>query len=327
MFQANIGDRSWTDLGQIFTDAIDIENKGKTEAQHRFGEAECLRQRAAWATNTNSNRNEETKDTFSSLIGTRTTISSSKSRGSKSRGSSGLFPGSTSLTISDGLSRSEPYARTRTSNQTSITTEVGPLANRTLRDVVIFASKQIFKRGFDAANSCYFDFGLDVEELTTLANLFDDVDKDKDGRLGINDIANWVSSHGGSMDSQAAAEAIKSVKPDGGFLSKLDFVRLILEREMARGENSGAGGGTVVGNEERMIVKSDDILWFTFVALDANRDGWIGVEDFRRLCRSLEYDLKEEVARSIVSMNFVDFKSVLESSKMNVRKRNSCLIS
>jgi len=242
-----------------------------------------------------------------------------------------------------------------------------------LRDIVIFASKQIFERGFEARDSCYFDFGLDSTELSTLANLFNDVDGDKDGRLGINDIANWVSSLGGSMDSEAAAEAIKSVKPEGGFLSKLDFVRLIIEREMAseegemgRGRGGGGGGAGGIGetesrvenHEEKISIKSEDLLWATFIALDANRDGWISVEDFRRLYRSLDHELSDLDVASIsgsgangtgpfnsgpgangngsinsgfgiggVAMNFPEFKTFIEWGRgKSKRKRKFCVI-
>ena len=70
-------------------------------------------------------------------------------------------------------SASEAIPRTKTVPQSA------SLANCSLRDVVIFASKQIFERGFEALNLCYFDFGLDIAELATLANLFNDVDGDK----------------------------------------------------------------------------------------------------------------------------------------------------
>jgi len=156
-----------------------------------------------------------------------------------------------------------------------------------IRDVIVFASKQIFERGFEKLNSCYFDFGLEVHGVLALAELFKDVDADKDGRLGINDISLWISDRSGEMDSTAAAEVIRNFKGEtGGFLSKLDFVCMILEREMtAKDENSA--------------VATEDLLWAIFVAMDANRDGWISVEDIRRLCRNLKYDLKEDEEKAI----------------------------
>jgi len=177
-----------------------------------------------------------------------------------------------------GLFRTEAGHLARYRNEV----DSAPLAGFCLRDVIVFASKQIFSRGFEALNRCYFDFGLDANEIAALGQLFNHVDADKDGRLGINDISVWVSSLGGEMGSAAASEAIKNVKQDGGFLNKLDFVRLILECEMAP---------STLG-EEKVNIRTDDLLWAAFIAMDANRDGWVSIEDFRRFCRPVDYELR-----------------------------------
>jgi len=138
--------------------------------------------------------------------------------------------------------RVEEAAMNRNSNgnsETKAETQDALWPGLDIRDVIVFASKQIFERGFEKLNSCYFDFGLEVNGVVALAELFKDVDADKDGRLGINDISLWISDRSGGVDSTAAAEVIRNFKGEsGGFLSKLDFVCMILEREMtAKDEN------------------------------------------------------------------------------------------
>lgn len=218
------------------------------------------------------------------------------------------------------LLRTEPGPLARYRNDA----DSASLSGFCLRDVVVFASKQIFSRGFEALNRCYFDFGLDANEIAALGQLFNHVDADKDGRLGINDISIWVSSLGGPMDSAAASEAIKNVKQDGGFLNKLDFVRLILECEMSP---------PTLG-EEKVNIRTDDLLWAAFIAMDANRDGWVSIEDFRRFCRPLDYDLSAGEEKTLsggsaqgVSWNFRNFKSFIERGKcQGERKKNLCVI-
>jgi len=217
------------------------------------------------------------------------------------------------------------------------TGSLSTLSRCDLRDVVIFASKQIYERGFESLKNCYYDFGFDVLAVEALASLFKDVDADKDGRLGINDISLWISSHGGCLNSAAAANAINNFKQGGGFLSKLDFVRLILQQEMTKKteeeeEEEEEGGGKVA---------SDDLLWAVFTAMDANRDGWISVEDFRRLCRPLKYELSGREGRTISGqtasgsgggslkglLNFRDFKTFVETGKVDrERKHKPCSI-
>jgi len=189
--------------------------------------------------------------------------------------------------------RVEEAAMNRNSNgnsETKAETQDALWSGLDIRDVIVFASKQIFERGFEKLNSCYFDFGLEVNGVVALAELFKDVDADKDGRLGINDISLWISDRSGGVDSTAAAEIIRNFKGEsGGFLSKLDFVCMILEREMT-------------AKDENYAVATEDLLWAVFVAMDANRDGWISVEDIRRLCRNLKYDLKEDEEKAICSI-------------------------
>lgn len=223
------------------------------------------------------------------------------------------------------------------------------MATGDLRDIVIFASKQIYERGFEMLQYCFYDFRLDVVAVAALANLFKDVDIDRDGRLGINDISLWISAQDGSFDSKAAAEAIKNIKGEGGFLSKLDFVRLILEREMALKEEEEEDKNKL---EEawRLRVASEDLLWAVFIAMDANRDGWISKEDFRRLCRPMKYELSDMEEKVLCGgsgrsgggggggggvigvggvglLNFREFQSFVETGKIEKeRKRKFCVI-
>ena len=58
------------------------------------------------------------------------------------------------------------------------------MATGDLRDIVIFASKQIYERGFEMLQYCFYDFRLDVVAVAALANLFKDVDIDRVGEGG-----------------------------------------------------------------------------------------------------------------------------------------------
>lgn len=179
--------------------------------------------------------------------------------------------------------------------------QLKPFSGMTLQDVFVFASKQLYARGFKSLESCYLDLGFDLKSLDGDIKLFKEVDNDKDGRLGIADIFQWSRLQGLEINRDEVAAAV--AMGDNGFLSKLDFVLLLQQREMKE-------------TSRHSCIEVDDLVWANFVALDANRDGRIGVEDIRRFCRPLNYSVDkglEKMIRAIASgqWTFDDLKAFM----------------